>query len=122
MALIRWRAWHRATTLHALLVRRHGRHAVCELQEQQSACCQHQEYSLASHSALTLGVLDARVKDSMLSTSASANKSECHVGVMRIVMNRGKWQQKLKREGESELSPFDQNLLIPLDLSRSGKL
>jgi len=37
---------------------------------------------------------------------------------MRIVMNCGKWRQKLKREGESELAPFDQNLVIPLDLSR----
>jgi hypothetical protein len=27
--------------------------------------------------------------------------SRCHVGVMRIVTNGGKWQQKLKREGES---------------------
>ena len=41
-----------------------------------------------------------------------------HVGVMRMVMNGGKWQRKLKREGESELAPFDQNLLISLDLSR----
>jgi hypothetical protein len=37
---------------------------------------------------------------------------------MRIVMNGGKGRQKLKREGESELTPFDQNWLIPLDLSR----
>jgi hypothetical protein len=35
-----------------------------------------------------------------------------------MVMNGGKARQKLKREGESELGPFDQNLLIPLDLSR----
>jgi len=35
-----------------------------------------------------------------------------------MVMNGGKWERKLKREGESELAPFDQNLLIPLDLSR----
>jgi hypothetical protein len=38
--------------------------------------------------------------------------------VMRIVANRRKWQRKLKREGESELPPFHQNLLIPLDFSR----
>jgi hypothetical protein len=37
---------------------------------------------------------------------------------MRIVANRSKWQRKLKREGESELSPFHQNFLIPLDFSR----
>ena len=42
----------------------------------------------------------------------------CHTSVMRIVMNGGKSRQKLKREDESWLAPFDQNLLISLDLSR----
>jgi len=37
---------------------------------------------------------------------------------MRMVMNGGKWERKVKREGESELAPFDQNLLISLDLSQ----
>jgi hypothetical protein len=46
------------------------------------------------------------------------NTHERHAAVMRIVANRRKWQRKLKREGESELPPFHQNLLIPLDFSR----
>src|SRR6266481_5505686 len=39
----------------------------------------------------------------------------------RCHANGDEWQQmvmNLRREGESELAPFDQNLLIPLDLSR----
>ena len=36
---------------------------------------------------------------------------ECHA-------NRDEWQQKVTKTGESELVPFDQNLLIPVDLSR----
>jgi hypothetical protein len=44
--------------------------------------------------------------------------ARCHVGVMRIAMNGGNWQQKLKGEGESGFPRFVQNLLIPFDLSR----
>ena len=47
-------------------------------------------------------------------TTVSAPESEILVPLRQL---DGK-QIQLKREGESELAPFDQNLLIPLDLSR----
>ena len=47
---------------------------------------------------------------------------ECHASVMRIVTNGGKGRQKLIREGESELAPFDQNLLNPFDFARLRQL
>jgi hypothetical protein len=34
---IRWRARHRTAALHGVLIRRHGRHAIRELQKQQRA-------------------------------------------------------------------------------------
>ena len=43
-----------------------------------------------------------RARDFLAACNAGALEfSRCHVGVMRIVTNGGKWQQKLKREGES---------------------
>ena len=42
-----------------------------------------------------------RARDSLAACNAGALEfSRCHVGVMRIVTNGGKWQQKLKRERE----------------------
>ena len=36
---------------------------------------------------------------------------QCHA-------NRDEWRQKLIREGESDLAPFDQNLRNPFDFAR----
>jgi len=54
MVLIGARALHGRAALHALLIRCHGGHAIGKLQEQQSACCQHEEYSLTHHVHLSL--------------------------------------------------------------------
>ena len=67
------------------------------------------------------GLLQVRVLGSFVVYTHLA-KRWCHVGVMRMVTNGGKWRLRLKREGESQLAPFDQNLLIPLDLSRLRQL
>ena len=49
MALVRSITRHRTTTLHALLVLRHGRHAVCELREQYRRHGQHNKCGFPHH-------------------------------------------------------------------------
>jgi len=61
VALVRRVAGHRATALHALLILGQRGHAVPKLQHQDRDHGQHQEYRSSNH-ILTLGGLDARVK------------------------------------------------------------
>jgi hypothetical protein len=64
------------------------------------------------------GLREVEQREQIHITAISPVVAWCHVGVMRIVMNGGNRRLKLKSEGEPELTPFDQNLLISIDLSR----
>jgi len=53
-----------------------------------------------------------------LSARTSRVSYQCHMNCDEWRQMTTKVKKRLRREGESELAPFDQNLLIPLDLSR----
>ena len=63
MSLVRGIARHGATTLHALLVLGHRRHAVGKLQAQQGDQRHDDEQSIVHCPILTLGGLDAGVNE-----------------------------------------------------------